>query len=78
MEEATIMDMTTAVRYRIIELCKNRGVTVNKLSAICGISQSTLNNIISGRNGTTILTLKKICDGLEIDNIEFFNSDLFK
>ena len=74
-----IMDITTAVRYRILELRQQKGITViNKLGTICGITQSTLKNIASGRNGATVLTLKKICDGLEIDIIEFFNSDLFK
>ena len=72
------MDITTAVRYRIWELIKKRNITINKLGTICGITQSTLKNIISGRNGATVITLKKICDGLEIDIIEFFDSDLFK
>ena len=71
------MDITTAVRARIIELCKERKITINKLGTICGITQSTLKNIISGRNGATVITIKKICDGLEIDINEFFNSDLF-
>lgn len=72
------MNIGDATRLRIIELCKQKGITVNKLSTLCGITQSTLNNIISGRNkGTTISTIKKICDGLEIDIREFFNSKLF-
>ena len=71
------MDITTAVRCRILELCQKRKITVNKLGTICGITQSTLKNIVSGRNGATVLTLKKICDGLEIDIIEFFKSDFF-
>ncbi len=67
-----------AVRLRIIELCKKNRITVNKLSTICGITQSTLNNIISGRNNsTTIATIKKICDGLEISIADFFNSNIF-
>ena len=72
------MDITTAVRYRILELRQIRGLTVNKMGTVCGITQSTLKNITSGRNGATVSTLKKICDGLDIDIIEFFNSDLFK
>jgi len=72
------MNIGEATRLRIIELCEQHGITVNKLSTICGITQSTLNNIISGRNkGTTVSTVKKICDGLELDVREFFNSELF-
>lgn len=72
------MTIGEAVRARILELCQERGISVNHLSMICGITQSTLNNIISGRNrGTTVSTIQKICDGLEISITEFFSSDLF-
>lgn len=67
-----------AVRMRILELCKEKQITVNHLSYICGITQSTLSNIITGRNqSTTISTIKKICDGLDITIQDFFNSPLF-
>ena len=73
-----VMNVGEAVRLRIIELCKERCITVNKLSIISGITQSTLNNIISGRNNsTTVSTVKKICDGLEMEIIDFFSSPLF-
>ena len=72
------MNIGEAARLRIIELCEQKRITINKLSTICGITQSTLNNIISGRNkSTTISTIKKVCDGLEINIREFFNSSLF-
>ena len=67
-----------AVRLRIEELCRENEITVNKLATMSGITQSTLNNIISGRNrSTTIGTIQKICDGLGITTQEFFESDLF-
>ena len=72
------MNIGDATRLRIKELCVEKNITVNKLSTICGITQSTLNNIISGRNNsTTISTIKKICDGLDITIQEFFDSDVF-
>ena len=72
------MRVNEAVKLRILELCRKNDITLNKLSTICGITQSTLNNIISGRNATTtISTIQKICDGLEITIIEFFSSPLF-
>ncbi len=68
-----------AVRLRILELCKKRDITVNKLAIICGITQSTLSNIVGGRNkSTTVSTIQKICDGLEITIEEFFHSELFR
>ncbi len=73
------MNIGEAVRLRIIELCKDNNITVNKLSTLCGITQSTLNNIVSGRNNsTTVSTVKKICDGLELNIIDFFTSPLFE
>lgn len=72
------MNIGEAVKLRIIDLCKKNSITVNKLSTECGITQSTLNNIVSGRNNsTTISTIKKICDGLGISIQEFFASELF-
>ncbi|MBQ6998901.1 MAG: helix-turn-helix transcriptional regulator [Clostridia bacterium] len=67
------MNIGEAVKLRILELCKNKNITVNKLAIICGIMQSTLNNIISGRNSsTTVSTIKKVCDGLEMQIKDFF------
>ena len=73
------MNIGTAVKLRIIDLCEERQITVNRLGTISGVTQSTLNNIISGRNNsTTISTIKKLCDGLEISVIDFFTCDLFR
>ena len=67
-----------AVRDRILELCRERDISVNKLSNISGVTQSTVNNIVSGRNNsTTVSTVKKLCDGLGITIREFFGSELF-
>lgn len=72
------MNVGQAVRERIAELCEEKHITINKLANISGITQSTLNNIMSGRNNsTTILTIQKICDGLEITVTDFFDSPLF-
>ena len=73
------MRVGEAVRFRILELCRAHDITLNKLSTICGITQSTLNNIVSGRNSTTtVSTIQKICDGLEITILDFFTSPLFE
>ena len=73
------MGVGEAVKLRILELCKEQGITVNKLATICGLTQSTLSNITGGRNNSaTISTIKKICDGLGITIIDFFASHLFE
>ena len=72
------MNISEAVKQRILELCRERNITVNKLSTICGLTQSTLNNLMHRENSSpTVATVKKICDGLEITMAEFFNSDIF-
>lgn len=72
------MCIGTAVKNRIVELCEERDITINKLANMCGITQSTLNNIISGRNKSmTVSTIKKICDGLNITIRDFFASEIF-
>lgn len=73
------MTIGEAVRLRIIELCKENHLTINKMATLCGITQSTLNNIVSCRNNsTTVSTIKKICDGLEMNIADFFNDKLFQ
>lgn len=67
-----------ALRKRILDLIDENNITINKLATISGITQSTLNNIVGGRNNSaTVSTVKKICDGLDITVREFFDSPLF-
>lgn len=76
--EVRAVTIGEAVRRRLLELCAERNITVNRLAVLSGVTQSTLNNIVSGRNrSTTVSTIKKICDGLDISIQEFFDSELF-
>lgn len=73
------MTIGEAVKERILQLCREESISINKLSSISGVTQSTVNNIVSGRNhSTTISTIKKLCDGLGITIEEFFHSALFR
>ena len=72
------MTVGEAVRQRIIQLWQERDISINKQSSISGGTQSTVNNIVSGRNNSaTVSTIKKLCDGLGITIDEFFRSNLF-
>lgn len=72
------MRIGEAVRVRIVQLCEEREISVNKLSNISGVTQSTVNNIVSGRNrSATISTIKKLCDGFGITIQEFFDAEQF-
>ena len=72
------MTVGEAVRKRILQLCDERDISINKLSSLSGVTHSTVNNIVSGRNNSaTVSTVKKLCDGLGITIEEFFHSDIF-
>ena len=72
------MTIGKAVKERILELCEERNLSVNKLCSMSGVTQSTVNNLVSGRNNSvTDSTIKKLCDGLDIGIEDFFRSDLF-
>lgn len=64
---------------RIYQLCKEKGITPNALSYRAGISQSTVKSILNGESKNPgIVTLKLICDGLDISLIEFFDTEEFR
>lgn len=72
------MAISDAVIQRLLELCAERNYTINKLSNISGVTQSTVSDIINGKTKNVgIATLKKLCDGLEISISDFFNNELF-
>ena len=73
------MNIGEAVRERIIGLCRGNDISINKLCTMSGVTQSTVNNIVSGRNNSpTVSTIKKLCDGLGISIEDFFHSELFR
>lgn len=64
---------------RIYELCKEREITPNALSYLSGISQSTIKSILNGESKNPgIVTIKKICDGLDITIVDFFDTEYFR
>ena len=72
--------MTTrdVVANRIIQLCKERGITPNALSNLSAVPQATIKSILNGESKNPgIVTIKKICDGFEITLGEFFSTSEF-
>ena len=67
-----------AVEKRIFELCNERGIAINALANISGVSPSTVYSILNEKSQNPgVCSIKKICDGLEISIQDFFNSMLF-
>ncbi len=72
------MDTVTAVRNRILQLCGERNITINHLANVCGLPPSSVKNILYGKSmNPKIITIKKLCDGLEITLGEFFSTPEF-
>lgn len=72
------MNTHEAVVKRINELCSEKHLTVNGLSYSAGISQSTLKSILNGESiNPGIVTIKKICDGLNLSLPAFFDTEYF-
>ena len=72
------MNTREAIAARILQLCKERGITPNGLSYISAVPQATIKGILNGesKNPGTV-TIKKLCDGLEITLGEFFSTPEF-
>lgn len=72
------MDTVTAVRNRILELCGERGISINKLATISALPPSSIKNILYGKSqNPKLITIKMICDGLDITLGEFFSTPKF-
>ncbi len=73
------MNTRIAVANRLLELCEQKKLSVNALARNSAVPPSTLKNIINGGSQNAgIVTIKKLCDGLEISLCEFFNTEVFK
>lgn len=73
------MNTRKAVANRLLELCEQKRLSVNALARTSAVPPSTLKNIINGGSQNAgIVTLKKLCDGLEISLYDFFDTDVFR
>ncbi len=72
--------MTTkeAVAQRIINLCNDRNIAINALANLSGVSPSTIYSMLNQKSlNPGVVSIKKICDGLEISVREFFDDPMF-
>lgn len=73
------MNTRKAVANRLLELCEPKNLFVNALARASAVPPSTLKNIINGGSlNAGIVTIKKLCDGLEISLFDFFDTETFK
>ena len=73
------MTLTEAVKIRILKLCSERNITINKLATMSAMPPSSLKAILYGRSKNPKLkNIKILCDGLEITLAEFFSAPEFE
>lgn len=72
------MNAKEAVANRIIELCEKHDIAINSLANISGVSPSTIYSMLNEKSQNPgVVSIKKICDGLNITLRQFFDSDIF-
>lgn len=72
------MNAKDAVSKRILELCDQRKLAVNALANLCGMPPSTIYSMLNRKSKNPgVVSIQKICDGLEISVRIFFDSPLF-
>lgn len=73
------MNAKEAVAKRIQMLCAEHDMAVNALANLCGMSTSTIYSMLNKKSKNPgIVSIQKICDGLEISVREFFDDPLFE
>lgn len=73
------MGIREVIVERIYDLCNEREITPNALSYLSGVSQSTVKSILNGESKNPgVVTIKKLCDGVDITIVEFFDTEEFR
>ena len=72
------MSVKDVVADRFLQLCAQRGIKANELATISGVTPSTVYSLLDRRRlDVSVITVKKLCDGLEITLGEFFSAPEF-
>ena len=72
------MKISDAMSKKMLSILKEKDITVNKLSNICCLTQSTVDSIVNGKSkNPKLLTVVRLCDGLGISLKEFFDDEVF-
>lgn len=72
------MNVKDTVVFRFQQLCKERDIKVNELANLSAVTASTVYSLMdTRRRDVSIITIKKLCDGLDITLGEFFSTPEF-
>lgn len=72
------MKINDAIKSRILNLCTEKGITINELACLSQLRSTTIYSIIDGKSkNPSFSTIQKICRGLNISISDFFNDEIF-
>ena len=72
------MTVKDAVANRFKQLCEDQNIRTNELTTLAGVTPSTVYSMMDHRRrDISIVTIKKLCDGLEISLGNFFSTPEF-
>ena len=64
---------------RFKQLCAYRGISYTQLARLAGVTPSTVYSMLQPeRRDVSAVTVKKLCDGLEMCIIEFYDCEMFR
>ncbi len=73
------MNITQATKKRFEELCAQKGITFCRLASLSGVPYTTVKSILYDQSRNPgIVTIKKLCDGLDITVTDFFDTEYFR
>ena len=73
------MAVKDMVVQRFQALCKEKGIKANELATLSGVTPSTVYSMMDARRrDVSIVTIKKLCDGLELSLGDFFSTPEFE
>ena len=73
------MKIREAIAIKINKICNERNISVNKLASMSCLTQSTVQHLVNGDSkNPKLLTIIRICDGLEMEIRDFFADELFR
>lgn len=71
--------MLDYIRNRILKLSAQQNLSINGLARASKLPATTVKNILNGDSQNPgIITLQKICNGLNISLIDFFDTEEFR
>ena len=72
------MQVKEAIVLRFQQICRERNIAYNDLARRAGVSPSTVYSMMDdGRRDLSVITVKKLCDGLDMGLAEFLDAAIF-